>query len=143
MAVDSHRFSIYKRPNGIYYIGYYLNGIRRWKSTGVSTKPQALKALTQFKGMMLQGRRDIVSLSEFLERFMAYSEANHAEKTTRLFRSSLHRFLHLARGAYLCEITPEHVDRYKTKRLREVSPVSVNADLQRYQQLTSASADSL
>ncbi|MGB6121535.1 MAG: site-specific integrase, partial [Bacteroidota bacterium] len=129
MSINSSRFYLYKRTNHIYYIGYHENGRLRWKSTGVTTKPEANKALTQFKNMMTEGRKEIVSVSAFVERFMTYSEANHAKKTARLFRSSLTRFSRLARGSYLREISPEHVDRYKTTRLREVSPVSVNVDL--------------
>ena len=47
MFVTPHRFSLYKRSDQIYYVGYYLNGRRRWKSTGVSTKsPVWVQALT-------------------------------------------------------------------------------------------------
>ena len=42
MAVNSHRFSLYKRTNGVYYVGYYENQHRKWKSTGATTKPEAL-----------------------------------------------------------------------------------------------------
>lgn len=129
MSFTTQRFSLFKRHNGIYYIAYFHNGRRRWKSTGAKTKSEANKALTQFKDMIAEGRKEIVSLSAFVERFMAYSEANHAANTTRLFRGCLNRFSRLARGSYLREITPEHIDRYKTKRLPEVSPVSVNVDL--------------
>jgi hypothetical protein len=51
MAANSDRLSLFKR-SGIYYITYYSNGKRRWKSTGVSTKPEALKALTEFRGLL-------------------------------------------------------------------------------------------
>ncbi|MCZ6777115.1 MAG: hypothetical protein O7D34_11755 [Ignavibacteria bacterium] len=34
MAANSHRFSLYKRSNGIYYVSYYHKGRRRLKSTG-------------------------------------------------------------------------------------------------------------
>ena len=77
----------------------------------------------------MQGRREIVSLGEFVERFMTYSEANHAGKTVKLFRSSLNGFSQVANVTCLREINPEHVDRYKTRRLGEVSPASVNVEL--------------
>ena len=52
MPVPS-RLSLYKRrSNQICYIGYYQDGRRHWKSTGVSTRPEALKALTQFRELL-------------------------------------------------------------------------------------------
>jgi len=129
MSFNSPSFYLYKRPSKIYYIGYYLHGRLRWKSTGARTKPEAQKALTQFREMMEQGRQEIISLREFVERFMAYSEANHAGKTARLFRDTFRQFSKTARNAYLRELTPEHFDKYKARRMREVSPVSVNVEL--------------
>jgi len=49
MAAIPSRLSLFKR-SGIYYVTYYTNGKRRWKSTGVGTRPEALKKLTEFRG---------------------------------------------------------------------------------------------
>jgi hypothetical protein len=68
MSAKSSRFSLFKRCNQIYYIGYYREGRRRWKSTGMSTKPKALKVLTQFREL-LEADTPSVSLQEFRERF--------------------------------------------------------------------------
>ena len=57
MSVSSPRFSIFKRANGVYYIGYYSNGRRRWKSTGSRHKPDALRGLTQFKQLLEEPTR--------------------------------------------------------------------------------------
>ncbi len=40
---------LFRRNNGIYYIGYFQDGRKRWKSTGCKRKTDALKALTRFK----------------------------------------------------------------------------------------------
>jgi hypothetical protein len=56
MAANSDRISLFKR-SGIYYVTYYSNGERRWKSTGFSTKPEALKALTEFRGLLEERRQ--------------------------------------------------------------------------------------
>ena len=57
MSVNSPRFSLYKRSNKIYYISYYANGRRRWKSTGASTKSDALKAFTELRELLAEPRR--------------------------------------------------------------------------------------
>ncbi len=128
MSVLSSRFSLYKRTNGIYYIGYYSEGRRRWKSTFATTKPEALKALTAFKELF-QERRRSVSVERFAAEFLAFAETNLSPSTVRRYRLIFKSFLPFVRGAYLNETTPETVDRYKTKRLREISPVSVNIEL--------------
>jgi hypothetical protein len=43
--------SLYKRK-GIYNILYYSGGKRHWKSTGVSTHPEALQKLTEFRELL-------------------------------------------------------------------------------------------
>jgi integrase len=140
MSVTSPRFSLYKRRDTqTFSIGYYVNGKRRWKSTGSTTKPEALKALTQFKELLRQ-RSASVLYSEFVTRFLAFAEADHAPKTIILYRAVLRSFADLVRGASLREITPETVDKFKAKRLKAVknpkaekpvtiSPVSVNVEL--------------
>jgi hypothetical protein len=44
MAAIPDRLSLFKR-SGIYHVTNYTNGRRRWKSTGVSTRPEALETL--------------------------------------------------------------------------------------------------
>jgi hypothetical protein len=91
MSVSASRLSLYKRGNGIYYMGYYLGGRRRWKSTGSGKKPEALKTLTQFH-RLLQGQTQSVSLARFVTESMAFSRKNHAAKTHEPFSYILPRF---------------------------------------------------
>jgi integrase len=137
MSVNSNRFSLFKRSNQVYYVGYYQNGRRKWKSTRATVKAEALKALTQFKEL-LQERARSVPLQEFVAEFLAYGEGNYSRKTMAMYEPILARFLSLARNASLRELTPQHIDRYKARRLRdktkskhprEISPVSVNVEL--------------
>jgi integrase len=140
MSVNSNRFSVCKRCNQIYYIGYYLNGRRKWKSTGATVKAEALRALTQFKEL-LQARGGSVSLEQFNTQFLAYGETNYSPKTLTLYRAILTRFLCVVRNISLPELNPQHIDRYKSERLKtlkargkqeehqKVSPISVNVEL--------------
>ena len=80
MPANSPRFSLYKRCNQIYYIGYYHNGRRYWKSTGVTTRPEALKALTQFRELLTERSR-FVTLQQFISDFLAFAEVNYQPNT--------------------------------------------------------------
>jgi len=129
-------FSLSKRSNQIYYIGYYVSGRRRWKSTGATLKPDALKALTQFKELM-QTRARSVSLQQFIADFLAYGVSTYSPKTLKMYEAILGKFSALVRDISLGELNPQHVDRYKAVRLsackgkgeQKISPISVNVEL--------------
>lgn len=127
MPVLPRRFTLTKRSN-IYYILYYQNGRQRWRSTGATTKPEALQALARFRELSEQ-RLQSMSFEQFVSRFVAYIEGNLAEKTVKLYRSVFNNFLPFIHGAFVNEITSETFDLYKAKRLKEISPVSVNVEL--------------
>lgn len=121
-------FSLFKHSNGVYYVLYYENGRRRWKSTGCKVKTEALKRLTEVREL-LSRRSAHVSFDAFRLEFLAFAEQNLSSSTVRLYKAILARFGGILRGASVDEVTAEVIDKYKTKRLKEVSPVSVNVDL--------------
>ncbi len=122
------RLSLFKHSNGVYYVLYYENGRRRWKSTGETTKPEALKILTRFRELLDEHSRS-VPLKEFFARLLTYAETAYSPKSLELMRAVVRSFDSLFPRAYLSDITPEHIDRYKAKRLTEISPVSVHIEL--------------
>ena len=61
--------------------------------------------------------------------FFPTPRQTHARKTFDLYKAILRRFGAFVRDASMVEITPETIDKYKTKRIKEVSPVSVNVEL--------------
>jgi len=137
MAAILGRLSLFKR-SGVFYVTYYHGGKRHWKSTGVSTRPEALKKLTEFREL-LHKRVQHVSLSRFVTEFLAFAEANYRPGTTALYRHTLQRFQAQTGDISLPEVTAEHFDLFKVKRLkqktevkkqpRERSVVSVNVEL--------------
>ena len=128
MPVSAHRLSLYRRSNRVYYIGYYLDGRRRWKSTGVTTRPEALKALTEFSGLLDYPQRN-VRYPQFCDEFISYAAMQNAPRTVALFRLVLRGFGVVAKNAFLKDITSLDIDRFKAKRLKEIKPVSVNVEL--------------
>ena len=128
MSVPATRVSLYKRSNGVYYIGYYHDGRRRWKSTGATTRSDALKALTEFKTLVQPSHRAL-SFAQFQDEFLKYAEIHNAKRTVDLFRNVLKGFGKIVRHSMISDITAVHIDRYKTFRLQKVKPVSVNVEL--------------
>jgi hypothetical protein len=113
MSVNPFKLTLFKRPNQIYYIGYYRDGRRCWKSSGARTKPEALKALTEF-GSLTQDKPNRPSLDQSVERFMAYSGVSHSPqapykqkqhpKWTKIRSSKPH-----ARNTKLVSLQPQQV----------------------------------
>ncbi len=119
--------SIYKR-NGIWYVAIFVAGKRVYRSAGTKRKSEVHRFLTSFK-CPAQKPTELLSLQDFIGRFLEYSALNHAKNTTRLFRQVLYSLVKLGANLRMGDITPESIDRYKTVRLRQVKPVSVNVEL--------------
>ena len=124
MAAIPERISLFKR-SGTYYVLYYSHDKRRWKSPGVTTRPEAVKKLTEFREL-LQARAQHVSLSKFIHDFLAYAETNYRPSTLALYRHTLSRFQSIVGDVSLPEMTAEHFDKYKVKRLKEKTEVKKN-----------------
>ncbi len=120
--------SLFKRSNGVYYICYEEDGKRRWRSTGQTIKPAALKELIAFQTSprKLPSR---ITLQSFIEEFLAYGKITFAPKTVEIYDRALHKLLSFAGNKVLSSVIPRDVDLYRAHRLSEVSPTSVNIDL--------------
>jgi integrase len=131
------KFSLFKRSNGIYYILFVQDGKTVWKSTGVTLKSDALKALTQFREL-LKDKQDIVTLTQFRDEFIPFAEGNYSKATVEFYRNSLNHLISMTGDVSLPSLTMQHLDQYKVKRLNDckgksdekVSAVTVNRELQ-------------
>jgi site-specific recombinase XerD len=122
------KFYLYKRANGIYYIGYLDNGRRRWKSTGSTLKCDALKALASYLEF-LREKPKTTHLATFKRDFLAYAEGVFAQRTVIIYRQALQRLLDIAGDCSLSSLTQRHLDRYATERLGgKTSPVTINIE---------------
>src|SRR6267143_2178919 len=130
---NSSRFYLYKRTNGIYYIGYFDATHLRWKSTRESLKSKALKALTNFKDL-LEAHPEVVTLSKFVGEFLPLASANYSKCTADFYRLALKRLVSLVGNPPLSSLTMQHLDQYKVVRLEDkvspVSPATINRELQ-------------
>jgi len=122
------KFYLFRRNNGIYYIGYFEEGRRRWKSTGCTTKADALSAFSRFREH-LRAKPVEKFLSAFISEFLAHAQATCSRGTAELYRLALDDLLTVTGDVPLTSVTPQHADRFKAVRLSKVSPVSVNVAL--------------
>ncbi len=119
---------LYKRNNGIYYVGYSDQGRVRWKSTSTSVKSDALKALANLQ-TLLSPKQITTPLSQFVKDFLQYAEITYAKRTFIIYRQALRLFEDIVGDITLNSLTLRHFDTYKVRRLERVRPVSTNIEL--------------
>lgn len=110
------KFYLFKRNNGIYYVGYFENGRKRWKSTGATLKADALKAVSNLEEL-LKDKLQEVTLSKFKADFITFAEGNFSGVTVDFYRTALERLLSMTGDCPLSALTMQHVDNYKVNRL--------------------------
>jgi integrase len=112
-----------------WYVQYTdTDGTRKQKSTGRSTKREALKVLTEFQTFLKEKSKPIL-FSKLAEQFLEYAISNYPKKTYDVYKAALTRFQGICGDIVLNKITAKHWDTYRIKRLEKVKPVSVNIEL--------------
>lgn len=104
------------------------DGTRKQKSTGCSTKREALKVLTEFQ-TLLKSKHKPILLSKQAEQFIEYARENYSRKTYVVYKATLQRFQAICGDVVIDKITARLWDTYRIERLKKVSPVSVNIEL--------------
>lgn len=123
------QFSLVKRSNGRYAIRYYgSDGRRCWRSTGVTTKREALRFLAQLHDQ-LDKPSHLISLDQFASEFLEHVRSTFVPKTVEicvhLFRTSSGLFP----SATLSAVLPRHMETFKPHRKKLVRPVNVYQEL--------------
>jgi hypothetical protein len=120
--------SLFKRPNGFWYVIYTVDGRRKWKSTKCKERGDALEKLTAFNELT-KPKLPANRLSSFTEEFLRFSTSTYAKASVDIFRISLRNLAAISGDCMLTEISPRHIDHYKAERLSKKSPVTVNVEL--------------
>ena len=124
---------VYKKGN-TYYIDYYIDGRRRRECIGLD-KRLAETVLKKRKVEIAEGRYLDIKKNEKIkfENFADQYLELHSKINNRSWqKSDLYNITILKRsfsGKYLYEITPVMIERFKTERIKEVSPATVNRNL--------------
>jgi integrase len=121
------RVYLYKRNNGRYYLGKKLDGKIIWRSTGETNRSAALTHLKEFSELARGAESD--SLKVFTDNFLGTAAQRLAAKTLDIYRRSFRHFKSVAGDCQISRLSGEHWDRYKSARLKTVSPTTVNIEL--------------
>jgi len=119
--------SLYKRSNGIYYYSFKEDGKWKCRSTGQRQKPAALKELVSFQPRQVSKPK--TTFQTFTRDFLSYAETTYSARTLAMYKSILQRLSVFIGDKFLTSITAKDIDLYRTHRLKEISPVSVNIEL--------------
>jgi len=124
--MPSTKFYLYKRSNGYWYIGYFDEGRKRWKSSGQKLKNEALKVLSEFE-QHLKKRVPLVLFSEFVKQFQTV-QANSIRQSTleRIYLPAFKSFLAVCGDKALTAYNLRDVEAFKRTRLETCSPTTVN-----------------
>lgn len=119
--------------DGNWYIDYYVNGRRKREKIGTS-KILAENVLRKRKVEIAENRfldirrENKVKFEDLAEDFInLYSKPN--KKSWKADVHNLSSLFRVFKGSTLHEITPLAIERYKTERLKTVSPATVNREL--------------
>ena len=122
------------RKDGYWYIDYYHQGRRKREKVGSSRKlaeQVLLKRKVEIaENRLLDIRKDKKIKFEHLANEYIERHAKPYKKSWRqsdvINRKNLTAFFY---GKYLYEVTPKRIEDYKLKRMKEVSPATVNREL--------------
>lgn len=126
--------AVYKKGKN-WYIDYYVKGRRKRRKIGPSKKlaQQVLKdvhvklAKGEYLGVYDEKK---ILFEDFSEQYLVFSKNNKAESTyNRRDKVSVSHLKEAFQGRFLFDITPRMIENYKAKRLKKVSPATVNREL--------------
>jgi len=123
----STKLYLYKRSNGFYYIGYFYEGLKRWKSTGKKSKFDALKILQNFE-QHLQKKQTSISFEQFIEQFKTSQAHSFRVKTLSIYEQSFNNFKAIIGNKGLSQYTLRDVETFKAKRLETCTATTVNIE---------------
>ena len=122
-----------KKKNGQWFIDYRVHGIRHRETVG-NSKKLAMAVLNKRLLEIAEGKfldkKEIVNVkfADFADEYIEiYAKHNKKSYKTDLVR--LIALKPLIGNRYLHEITPRLVEEFKSKRIKEVKPATVNREL--------------
>ena len=121
--------TLLKRSNGIYYVvSTDPDGRRKWVSTGQRLKSSAMRALTEDNPRPKKTPKG-KPVDEFFKDFLEYGQNVYSPENLQVYRRAFHGFIRHIGNIRLSELSQRHVDTFKTKRMGEVSRVTVNIEI--------------
>lgn len=111
----SQKMYLYKfGRTGFYYIQYYVNGLKRQKSTKCKRKGDALIFYRQFRIESLQKKTEQISLKQFKEEYKRFSEGYHSLSTQSAVVDAFRWFEKIISNRSMASITLRDIDQFVT-----------------------------
>jgi integrase len=135
--MNSAKFYLSKRSNGIYRIGFIQDSKRHWKTTGKHTKAEALSVLKDFEKAFhtpIPAR----TLTSFKQELLGYLATCSQPGTVSIYNTALSNLISIAGEMNIKELSARDADRYKATRAQcikhrskgqTVKPVTINSEL--------------
>lgn len=121
--------TLFKRSNGIFYIVTDgKNGRRRWISTGERTRSKAAKCLETYEDKPQEAKQS-KRLSAFISEFLSRVSNFYSKGTLGIYRYALRSFLSTVGDLQLTSVCAQHIDLFRQRRIKEVSPITLNINL--------------
>jgi site-specific recombinase XerD len=125
---------LFKRKNGTYYLQFKdeISGKQKAISTKAKYKPEALKFLSQFNSKLkaARERKQIVFyISDLRNEVLKYVLDNMQGSTCQIYNRVLNDMLRIIGNKPVKLITVKDIENYKSFRISEVKPSTVNIDL--------------
>lgn len=126
--------SVFKKGNN-WHIDYRVSGRRRREKVGPSKKIAEL-ALQKRKVEIAEGkfldikRQNRIKFEDFAKIFIElHSKVNKRPRVARRDEFLINKLATHFKGKFLYEITPQSIERFKSDRIKQVAPATVNREL--------------
>ena len=119
---------LYKRKNGIYYIGIEVDGKRRWKSTGSKVKSEALRVVSESRREKMI-HNNSMRLGSLRTKVLAFVKEHYPFKTYESYKLPLQKLYEQLGDIQVAKINQYHIDKFKIQQLKRVSQTTVNVYL--------------
>jgi integrase len=111
-------FYLTKRSNGIYYVGWYQDGKRRWKTTSCKTKIKAFQFLKSFDHKE-QDSNQTLCMSQLFEKYTKVKSISVRPSTMYSYRFAVRRFIEICGYKNVNSFTIADVGLFQTQLISE------------------------
>ena len=105
----SGKLYLYRRKNGIYYVGYNQDGRKVWQSTRARRRTDAIAASRELEAHLRQRHAEKM-FAEFSQEFLAHSRTMLRPKTVEVYERAFRHFAAMHNDLPLSALTLKHID---------------------------------
>jgi site-specific recombinase XerD len=126
--VPNISFYLTKRSNGIYYVGWYHNGRRRWRTTKCKIKTEALQFLKSFDHKEQESNQTLC-MSQLFKKYTEAKSISVRPSTIYSYRFSVRRFIEICGDRNVRSYTIADVDLFQTQLISKLNIRKTTANI--------------